>query len=128
VLVVTWICLFLARNVSGIDAFGYLGTIGVLSLLLAYLATTVGGIAYFTKKALWRGVVLIIPILALVTLCYTLYSNIYPVPPIPMNYFPYIVIAWIIIGLVLIKGYPSMVKNIAKRFAEESKITIEGRS
>lgn len=32
---------------------------------------------------------------------YILYANVYPVPPYPSNLFPYIVIAWLFIGIGL---------------------------
>lgn len=83
------------------DAFGYLGTIGVLALLLAYLSTNVGAIVYFTKNKIWNGLQLIMPTIAVLALGFTFYSNIYPVPPHPYNIFPYIVLGWIIIGIFL---------------------------
>ncbi len=123
VMVVSIICVACTSYVPGIDAFGYLGTIGVLSLLLAYLVTQIGGMAYFTKKKIWSvaGWMFPIGILAIIMLGYTLWSNIWPIPAPPMNYFPYGVIAWIIIGIVLVFTCPNLVHNIAKRFIEEIK-------
>jgi len=107
---------------SGTNVFGYLGTIGVLALLLAYLATNVGGIRYFVKHRIWRGTVVIVPLLAIILLGYTLYSNIFPIPSAPYNYFPYVVLGWIVIGVVIVLMNPKLVRNIAERLASESKV------
>ncbi|GEO26579.1 amino acid permease [Alicyclobacillus acidoterrestris] len=114
----------LARQ-PGASVFGWLGSIGVLSLLLAYLATNIGAIIYFTRNGNWRGAVLIVPILATVALVYTLYTNVYPIPTAPTRYFPYMVIAWIIIGICIVVTNPTLVGNIAKRIARESLHTQE---
>lgn len=106
-------------GLSGTDVFGYLGTIGVLALLVAYLVTTFGGIVFFVRKGVWRGPILIIPVLAIVALLYTLYSNIFPMPAAPYNYFPYIVLGWIIVGIVITMVSPNLVSRIAKRLMEE---------
>ena len=109
----------------GANVFGYLGTIGVLALLLAYLATNIGGISYFMRRKLWKGIVVIIPLLAIVSLGYTLYSNVYPIPSAPYNYFPYVVIGWIVIGVVIVVANPKLVSNIAKRLAAEGNVDIQ---
>lgn len=111
----------------GTNVFGYLGTIGVLALLLAYLVTNVGGIRYFVQRRIWKGPVVIVPLLAIVLLGYTLYSNIFPVPAAPYDYFPYIVITWIIIGAVIVLGNPKLVKNIAARLASEARVETESQ-
>jgi len=107
---------------KGTDVFGYLGTIGVLALLLAYLATNFGGLVLFARKRVWRGAVLIVPVLAICALAYTLYSNVYPIPSAPYNYFPYIVLVWIVIGLLIILVSPQLTINIARRLGEESSL------
>lgn len=109
----------------GANVFGYLGTIGVLSLLLAYLATNIGGIIYFMKRQLWKGIVVIVPLLAIISLGYTLYSNVYPIPSAPYNYFPYLVIGWIVIGLVIVLLNPKLVKNIANRLANDGNVDLQ---
>lgn len=86
----------------GATVFGDLGTIGVLSILLAYLLTNIGALKLFIMNGEWRGLRLVIPIVSVVIIAYTVYSNIYPVPSFPMNIFPYIVLAWIIGGVVIL--------------------------
>ena len=96
---------------SGSQVFGYLGTIAVLALLLAYLATNIGAIIYFTKSKVWKGFHLVIPTVAVFALGFTFYSNIYPIPTSPFNLFPYIVLGWILLGLII---------TFTKRFKENN--------
>ncbi|MFL0253089.1 APC family permease [Clostridium neuense] len=90
-------------NKDGIDVFSYYGTIGSLAILVSYIFTSVGAIVYFTKKKIWNALHLIIPILGIVSLLYVLWSSIYPIPEFPQNLFPYIVLAWIVLGVILSK-------------------------
>lgn len=112
---------------SGNSVFGYLGTVGVLALLLAYLATNVGAIRYFVKRSIWRGAVVIVPVLAILLLAYTLYSNLFPVPAAPYNYFPYVVALWILIGVVIVFTNPKLVSNIAKRLSSEGNVDLDSQ-
>ncbi|PLR89821.1 APC family permease [Bacillus sp. T33-2] len=110
-------------GLDGGTIFGYLGTIGVLSLLLTYLVTTLGGIRYFVKNRIWKGPILVLPALAVVGLGYSLYSNVYPIPDAPFNYFPYIVIGWIVLGVLITAFSPALVARIAGRLMSDESET-----
>lgn len=84
-------------QLDGSTVFGIVGTAGAMSLLLAYLMTSLGSILYFGKRRIWTWQ-LIFPTVSLVILGYAFYSNIYPVPAFPVNILPYIVIAWTVAG------------------------------
>ena len=99
---------------DGSAVFGYLGTIGVLSLLLVYLVTQVGAIKLFGSTGRWRGVTFVIPVLAILLLGYTLYANVYPVPAAPFNVFPYLVVGWLLIGVALSFARPTAIRRVAE--------------
>jgi amino acid transporter len=99
--------------------FGDLGVLGVLALLVAYVVTQVAAIRLFARERLWRPWQFVIPVLAIVTLGYTLYANVYPVPPAPVRYFPYIVAAWIVLGVVIVVALPGLSAKIGRTFTEE---------
>jgi amino acid transporter len=103
---------------TGAAVFAYAGTVGVLSLLLVYLATQVAAIKLFWSNGRWRGPQPIIPIIAIVLLAYTLWSNVYPIPAAPLNYFPYGVLAWVIVGIVIVLVSPRMVTRIGTALSE----------
>jgi amino acid transporter len=121
IMVISFITLFPLKGfgLDGGTIFGYLGTIGVLSLLLTYLVTTIGGMRYFVKNGKWKGPILILPILAVIGLGYSLYSNIFPIPAAPFNYFPYIVLGWIALGVLCIGLNPALVSRIADRLMSD---------
>jgi amino acid transporter len=110
---------------SGTDVFGWLGAIGVLALLLVYMATNVGSVAYFVRKKIWKGGILVIPVLSIVMLAYILYANVYPIPNTPYNYFPYIVIAWIFLGFLIMLLNPQFVTKFSHHLAHQDES--EGR-
>lgn len=103
---------------TGAAVFAYAGTVGVLALLLVYLTTQVGAIKLFRSVGRWRGVQPVIPLIAIVLLAYALWSNVYPIPAAPYNYFPYGVLAWIIAGVVIVLVSPAMVTRIGKALTE----------
>jgi len=107
-------------NVSAVNAFFYPGTIGVLSLLVAYIVTSVGAIRHLFVRArlapLWE---IIIPLLGIVFLGYTLYKNVQGVP-FPYSRFPLWVGIWLVIGLVIILAAPRMARRIGASLAREA--------
>lgn len=107
-------------NVSAVNAFFYPGTIGVLSLLVAYIVTSVGAIRHLFVRArlapLWE---IIIPLLGIVFLGFTLYKNVQGVP-FPYSRFPLWVGIWLVIGLVIILAAPRMARRIGVSLAREA--------
>jgi amino acid transporter len=103
---------------TGAAVFAYAGTVGVLSLLLVYLATQVGAIKLFRSLGRWKGAQPLIPLIAIVLLGYALYANVYPIPPSPYNYFPYLVLAWIVVGVIIVFASPGLVTRIGKALLE----------
>src|SRR5712692_11291876 len=97
-----------APGINGASLFGYLGTIGVFLILVAYILTNIGAIYFFMARSLWTWQ-WIVPVAAILVLGYTLYSNLYPVPAPPNNLFPYVALAWLLIGLIIILASPALV-------------------
>ena len=93
-------------------------------ILVAYILTNVGAIRFFVTRRLWTWQT-IIPILAILVLGYTLYSNLYPVPAPPYNIFPYVALAWLIIGPVIIFASPALVRRIGLHLRENEGLRIE---
>lgn len=100
-----------------VSIFGDFGTIGVLALLLAYLATQVAAIKLFASNV-WRGPKLIIPFVAIVLIGYAFYANVWPIPAAPGRYFPYIVLLWLVVGLILTFTRPEEIRAVALELSE----------
>jgi amino acid transporter len=110
------IIMYAAGNAALTTSF-YLGTIGTLSLLVAYAMVDLGAVRLMARDAR-RKAVLIIPLLGFLVLAYTMYNELYPRPPQPYDYFPYIVAGWLVIGLVAVVAGPGAATRIGRGLAE----------
>ncbi len=89
------------------DLYGYTGTLATLTVLIAYSMMNIASFARFTKADLQAGrwYMPVPPIIGLILAAYALFANIYPVPAFPFNYLPYIAIAYMAVGgLVLLNS------------------------
>ncbi len=114
--IVTFVALRLG-GVSAVNAFFYPATVGVLSLLVAYVVTNVGAVRFFLRSGrvgTWEAVV---PIAGLAILAYVLYNNVYPPPDPPFGLFPYIAGAWLLIGLATVLLVPGLARRMGASLA-----------
>jgi amino acid transporter len=125
VAVVLAFIVILGESLTGaavLDATFWALTIGTIALLVAYVLATVGAIRFlFFRTAVrtpkWQ---IVIPVLALVLVLYTIYKNVVGVDA-PYSYFPYLVAAWLVIGLLL-----SLRRGVAERVRDALPRTQEG--
>ena len=106
------------NGTSAVNAFFYMGTIGVLSMLIAYIVTNLGAMRFLhlgRREAVWR---VIVPILAIAALVYTLYKNVWPRPPHPYDLFPLIIGGWLLVGLAITLVFPRLARRIGRALAE----------
>ena len=107
-------------GVSAVNAFFYPGTIGVLSLLVAYIVTNVGAIRHLFIRArrapLWE---IIFPLLGIAFLIYTLYKNVQGVA-FPYSRFPLVVGIWLAIGLAIILAVPKLARRIGVALVQDA--------
>jgi len=106
-------------GVSAVNAFFYPGTIGVLSLLVAYIVTNVGAISHLFIRArrapLWE---IVFPLLGIAFLIYTLYKNVQGVA-FPYSRFPLVVGIWLAVGLVIVVATPKLAGRIGASLARD---------
>ena len=65
------------------------------------------------------------PVVALAILVYVIYANVYPVPDFPFNIFPYVVAAWLVLGLGIVLLVPGLARRIGANLAEREGLAIE---
>jgi amino acid transporter len=101
------------------NAFFYPGTIGVLALLVAYIATNLGAIRHLFVRArrrpLWE---IVIPILGIAFLVYTIYKNVAGTSA-PYDRFPWIVLGWLALGAVIVAAAPGVARRIGEALTRE---------
>jgi amino acid transporter len=105
------------RGATATEAFFYPATVGTLGLLSAYIVTNIGAFRFLIlqKRApAWEG---IFPVGATLFLAYVLFKQVHPVPDHPYNLFPYVVLAWIIVGCLYLFTRSSVVERVREDIA-----------
>lgn len=102
---IAYVIFGLILKVSAPNYYNYFGAVGMIALLLVYVLVNVGAINYFRKdKAKFNWFKhMAAPVIGIIVLIFPIYSNIWPIPAWPMNLFPYMVLAWLIIGFFIPK-------------------------
>lgn len=83
------------------NAFGLLGAILTLGLLLLYFACCVSAFAFYFRERRQDFRILqhvIVPVIPLIILCFVIFSQIYPIPAYPLNLTVPIVVVWLLTG------------------------------
>jgi amino acid transporter len=108
VVAVTVLALVIGLPVSisqgGFLAFAYIGALSGLSLILLFISVSVGVIVAFRRqyKADFNPFLhLVLPVLGIITFGIPLVGTFYPVPSAPYSWLPYIVLGWLVIGIIV---------------------------
>ena len=113
-------------GVSAVSAFFYPGTLGVLSLLVAYIVTNIGAMVFLfireRRAPLWE---IIIPILGILFLGYTIYKNVTG-QVFPYSRFPLVVGIWLIIGALIVLATPTLAARIGDGLARDEGLEMPG--
>jgi amino acid transporter len=81
-----------------LTVFFHLATIGVLNLLVMYVLTNVAAARHLGSRSP-REIAL--PALGTAIAGFVLYRNVWPIPPAPFRWFPYVVAGWLAAGVAL---------------------------
>ena len=84
-------------------AFGLLGAVLTMGLLLLYFASCISAFVFYLRERRQDFRIVdhvIVPIIPLVILCFVFYSQVYPVPAYPLNLTVPIVVIWLVLGVI----------------------------
>ena len=101
---------FRLAGTSALNVFFYLATIGVLSLLVMYMLTNVAAARHLGRRSAGQ---IAVPAAGVLVAGFVLYHNIWPVPPAPYEFFPWLVLAWLAAGLVITAVIPRFSAKVA---------------
>lgn len=105
--------IFQFASVDGFTVWQYLGTLGTLAILVGYamvcIAASRAALNGSLDIARWKAAV---PILAAIAVGYTLYNQLVPAPAYPYNIFPYIALAWLVIGAAIVIFTPQLARRV----------------
>ena len=88
---------FRLAGTSALNVFFYLATTGTLALLVMYVLTNVAAAWHLGRRS---PVQLLLPAAGVLIAGFVLYHNVWPVPPEPYRFLPYLVLGWLLAGLV----------------------------
>jgi amino acid transporter len=93
------VCVLAGRGASGLDVYGWMGTLATYGFIVAYALVCVALPTYLRQHNAMRTGAQIIPWLAGAAMLLALVGNLYPVPEGPYGKLPYIYLAYLIFGL-----------------------------
>ena len=85
------------------DLYGITGVIATLTVLITYGMMSYGELRYFARNDIAQGKWFRVaaPVVGIALALYALVANVYPVPPSPFNYLPYLVLAYMAVGALI---------------------------
>jgi len=89
----------MAGSRAAVDAFGDAGTMGAFGFIGAYTLVTLASPFYLWKIGELKAKDIVFCALALGLLCIPAIGSVYPAPPPPDNFFPYIFLVYLAAGL-----------------------------
>jgi amino acid transporter len=89
-----------ARGASGLDVYGWLGSLATYGFIVAYALVCIALPGYLRDHGVFRPGTQIIPWLAGAAMLLALVGNLYPMPEGPYGKLPYIYLAYLTAGLL----------------------------
>jgi len=97
---VTPVAVLAARGASGLDVYGWMGSLATYGFIVAYALVCVALPRYLRQHGAYGRGAQIIPSLAFAAMLLALIGNLYPVPEGPYGKLPYIYLAYLCAGLL----------------------------
>jgi amino acid transporter len=88
------------RGVSGEDIYGWMGTLAVFGFLTAYMLGAVSLAVHLQRERRLTLGGALLALAAAIAMIAALLGNIFPVPPPPYRYFPYVYLAYLVAVLL----------------------------
>jgi len=94
------VAILAARGASGLDVYGWLGSLATYGFIVAYALVCVALPRYLRDHRVFRRGAQIVPWLAGAAMLLALVGNLYPVPEGPYGKLPYVYLAYLMAGLL----------------------------
>jgi amino acid transporter len=100
------------NGTNSTNGFFYPGTIGVLSMLIAYFTVQLGAFRFLhvgRREPPWRAAIVVVAGAAIV---YTFFKQVSPTPASPYDVFPFVVGGWAVAGIAVTLAFPALARRI----------------
>jgi amino acid transporter len=94
------VIVFAARGASGLDVYGWMGSLATYGFIVAYALMTLALPRYLKNHGACRPSKRILSVLACTAMLLALLGNLYPIPEGPYGKLPYIYLAYLVGGLL----------------------------
>jgi amino acid transporter len=94
------VAILAARGASGLDVYGWMGSLATYGFIVAYALVSIALPRYLKEHGAYRPGARIIPWLAFTAMLLALAGNLYPVPEGPYGKLPYIYLAYLTAGML----------------------------
>ena len=89
-----------ARGASGLDVYGWMGSLATYGFIVAYALMTLALPRYLKNHGAYRPSKRVLSVLACTAMLLALLGNLYPIPEGPYGKLPYIYLAYLVGGLL----------------------------
>jgi len=94
------VALLAARGISGLDVYGWMGSLATYGFIVAYALVCTALPRYLRDHGAWRPGTRVVPILACGAMVLALVGNLYPIPEGVYSKLPYVYLAYLVAGLL----------------------------
>jgi len=115
---VVTICKY-AFKLEVLDAFNDAGTMGAFGFLGAYFLIALAAPGFLKKRDELKGKDIALCVAAIVLMLIPAVGSVYPVPPAPVKYFPYIFLGYLVLGVVRVMMLRSKAPERLKAIREQ---------
>ena len=115
------VIVYLTVTTSPVNEFFYIGTTGVLMVIVVYAVASFGAFRFLffsgvNRAPRWE---MAVPLLGTAYLAYVLYKQFVPIPEFPYNVIPYFAIGWILFAVALTLVRPAQAKHMGEALTTE---------
>jgi amino acid transporter len=117
---------------TALGAYGFFGTILGLGIVITYILINLALIVFYRRDYPAEFSIVrhgILPVLASIIMLLPIYGLVWPIPAYPNNLVPYIMLAWIVLGVaylyVIARSRPEILDAMGRAMGEEQSGAVE---
>lgn len=115
--------ILLLAGTHPMDIVVWVDTYGTYGYMVAYALVAIAGVIYTKRAGIPNGLVWVCAIVAVVSMAYVFFANVWPVPAFPLNVIPYIFVATMLAAFARFwwvkANRPEVLDKVGKTHIEE---------